>query len=136
VRTTARWPSDLKKTLRTLPDNAVALLADDDVGKYRVVRVASEGSSLRRTLIATLRSNRASLPGNPSTRRRASRLDDSLLAQGRSNDLQKSLDGLQPVQRRDDPVEVQSHLLVNDHVAETGQTLELPYELVREADIT
>jgi hypothetical protein len=32
----------LKKALGTLPDNAVALLADDDVGKYRVVRVADE----------------------------------------------------------------------------------------------
>jgi hypothetical protein len=31
----------LKKALGTLPDNAVALLADD-VGKYRVVRVADE----------------------------------------------------------------------------------------------
>jgi Nucleotidyl transferase of unknown function (DUF2204) len=32
----------LKKALGTLPDNAVALVADDDVGKYRVVRVADE----------------------------------------------------------------------------------------------
>jgi class 3 adenylate cyclase len=32
----------LKKALGTLPDNAVALIADDDVGKYRVVRVADE----------------------------------------------------------------------------------------------
>ncbi|HEX9688021.1 MAG TPA: nucleotidyltransferase [Thermoanaerobaculia bacterium] len=32
----------LKRALATLPDNAVALVADDDVGKYRVVRVADE----------------------------------------------------------------------------------------------
>ena len=32
----------LKKALGTLPDNAVALIADDDVRKYRVVRVADE----------------------------------------------------------------------------------------------
>jgi hypothetical protein len=32
----------LKRALGTLPDNAVALIADDDVGRYRVVRVADE----------------------------------------------------------------------------------------------
>jgi class 3 adenylate cyclase len=32
----------LKRALGTLPDNAVALIADDDVRKYRVVRVADE----------------------------------------------------------------------------------------------
>jgi hypothetical protein len=32
----------LKRALGTLPDNAVALIGDDEVGKYRVVRVADE----------------------------------------------------------------------------------------------
>jgi hypothetical protein len=32
----------VKRALATLPDNAAALLADDEVGKYRVVRVADE----------------------------------------------------------------------------------------------
>ena len=32
----------LKRALGSLPDNAVALIGDDDVGKYRVVRVADE----------------------------------------------------------------------------------------------
>jgi hypothetical protein len=32
----------VKRALASLPDNAVALIADDDVGRYRVVRVADE----------------------------------------------------------------------------------------------
>ena len=32
----------LKRALKDLPDNAVADVADDDVGRYRVVRVADE----------------------------------------------------------------------------------------------
>jgi hypothetical protein len=32
----------VKRALGILPDNAVALIADDEVGKYRVVRVADE----------------------------------------------------------------------------------------------
>jgi len=32
----------VKRALGTLPDNAVALIGDDEVGKYRVVRVADE----------------------------------------------------------------------------------------------
>jgi hypothetical protein len=32
----------LKRALRTLPDKAVDLIADDEVGKYRVVRIADE----------------------------------------------------------------------------------------------
>ncbi|MEX1246708.1 MAG: nucleotidyltransferase [Thermoanaerobaculia bacterium] len=32
----------VKRALRTLPDKAVDLIADDEVGKYRVIRVADE----------------------------------------------------------------------------------------------
>lgn len=32
----------LKRAMRDLPDNAIAEVADDDVGRYRVVRVADE----------------------------------------------------------------------------------------------
>ncbi len=32
----------VKRALASLPDNAVALIADDEVGKYQVVRVADE----------------------------------------------------------------------------------------------
>jgi hypothetical protein len=32
----------LKRALAELPDNAVALIADDEIGKYQVVRIADE----------------------------------------------------------------------------------------------
>lgn len=32
----------LKRAMAVLPDNAIAMVADDDIGKYQVVRVADE----------------------------------------------------------------------------------------------
>lgn len=42
VETSASNIANIKKAMSTLPDNAVALIAVDDVEKYQVVRVADE----------------------------------------------------------------------------------------------
>lgn len=49
----------------------------------------------------------------------------SILQLGAAHDLHELLDGLEPIERLDDPGEIEGHVFVNDDVAKAGNRLEL-----------
>ncbi len=42
-----------------------------------------------------------------------------------SHDVEKLIDWVQTIQPLDDAIEIESNVFVNDHVSETGETLEI-----------